>query len=62
MAWCLFKLSTGTSLPFYPTLLILKKEEAYEITFPSACLYPPNFFRLLCGPCRVKGKYAISSS
>jgi hypothetical protein len=35
--------------------------EAYEITLLPLCPpMTPFFFRFLCGPCRVKGKQAIS--
>jgi hypothetical protein len=37
--------------------------EAYEITLLSVCLFPSTqYFRFLCGPCRIKEKLAINSS
>jgi hypothetical protein len=40
----------------------LKKKRAHEITLVSMYVYGPQIFRFLCGPRRISGKLAISSS
>jgi hypothetical protein len=50
---------------FWPTFRVLNKyNESYGLTLLSVhlCISRPSLMRFLCGPSRIKGKQAITSS